>query len=309
MKGLLSDVPLTPLRMEHRAQVEPFSRRFPQRISGYTFASLMAWNAVDQYAWAIHQGDTLFITCCDYDGSRQFMQPVGVFSAECEKEFLEWLARLDRPVRILDVSDQFVNEHAWFASHFEVRGDRENANYICRAKDLALLRGGLYARKRNHIAKAARSFPWTVDPLTGNCGTDCLRVLDDIAKTRTTEAEQPENATSLEEEQGALAFTLSHFAELDHRGVLIRVGAEPVAFSIYEALDPNTVVVHFEKANRAYRGICQVVNQEVAKSILGQGYAWINYEEDMGIPGLRQAKLSYGPAELRLSYTLTFKLR
>jgi uncharacterized protein len=301
-----ADPPPAPLRMEHRAQIEPLLRRFPQPISGYTFASLMAWNAVDQYEWAIRGDQTLFITCTDYDGSRQHMQPVGAFSAASEAAFLGGLAGLDRPARILDVSGRFLGEHAAFAAHFEVCSDRENANYICRAQDLALLRGGVYAKKRNHISKAERSFSWTAHPLTGESRSECLRILHDMATTWTPADESHENAPSLAEERLALEFTLSRFDELDQRGVLIRAEGRPVAFSIYEALDPTTAVVHFEKADRSFPGLCQLVSREVAKAILHHGYVFINYEEDMGMPGLRQAKLSYGPMELRPSYTLTF---
>ena len=82
---------------------------------------------------------------------------------------------------------------------------------------------------------------------------------------------------------------------------------KPVAFSLYEHLNPSTCVVHFEKAMREYKGLYQLVNRETAKKIYSKGCKHINREEDLGIEGLRKAKLSYHPLELCPAHALVFK--
>jgi uncharacterized protein len=63
----------------------------------------------------------------------------------------------------------------------------------------------------------------------------------------------------------------------------------------------------FERARRSVKGLYQVINRETARVIAAQGFALINREEDLGDPGLRQAKLSYHPSRLEMKHTLTLR--
>ena len=50
-----------------------------------------------------------------------------------------------------------------------------------------------------------------------------------------------------------------------------------------------------------YRLIYRVIRQESARLNL-EGFQYVNFEEDIGVPGLRQLKESYGPAFLIEKY-------
>ena len=102
-------------------------------------------------------------------------------------------------------------------------------------------------------------------------------------------------------------FTLAHFAPLGQQGTLLRVEGRPVAFSIWEPIGAKTAVIHFERALRRFKGLYQVVNQETARRIVQSGLELINREEDLGDPGLRQAKQSYHPVALLPSLSLCFR--
>jgi uncharacterized protein len=80
-------------------------------------------------------------------------------------------------------------------------------------------------------------------------------------------------------------------------GWLFYVDDRPVAFTLGEELVCGaSFVIHFEKAltRNHYRGIYQALNQSFA-ALLPDQYKTINREQDMGDPGLRQAKQSYAP--------------
>ncbi|MCP3898465.1 MAG: DUF2156 domain-containing protein, partial [Desulfobacteraceae bacterium] len=63
--------------------------------------------------------------------------------------------------------------------------------------------------------------------------------------------------------------------------------------------------VHFEKADVNFKGTAQVINQETAK-YLQKKCRYLNKEQDLGIKGLRQAKMSYYPEMLFEPYGLVF---
>ncbi len=64
-------------------------------------------------------------------------------------------------------------------------------------------------------------------------------------------------------------------------------------------------VIHFERALRSYKGLYQLLNREMAAALLAQGFELVNREEDLGDPGLRQAKLSYHPVEITMAFLLS----
>ena len=89
--------------------------------------------------------------------------------------------------------------------------------------------------------------------------------------------------------------------------VAIRIDGELAAFALWEPSGGGMAIVHFERALRRFKGLYQVVNQETARAIRQAGFTLINREEDVGNPGLRQAKESYFPLRLQPSITLTLK--
>jgi len=82
------------------------------------------------------------------------------------------------------------------------------------------------------------------------------------------------------------------------------------AFSIGSLLNKETqapiALIHFEKANPEISGIYPAINQ------LFLANAWkdtlyVNRENDMGLPGLRQAKKRYHPVRMIKKYTVLAK--
>ena len=62
--------------------------------------------------------------------------------------------------------------------------------------------------------------------------------------------------------------------------------------------------IHIEKANPDIRGIYSAVNKLFLENEFPD-VEYVNREDDLGIEGLRKAKLSYKPLKLVEKYTLT----
>ena len=102
------------------------------------------------------------------------------------------------------------------------------------------------------------------------------------------------------------ALALEHFEELRMRGGMLLVDGKVVAFTMGSEISPRVFDVHFEKAMAEYDGAYTVIHQEFAARNLAS-YEYINREEDMGIPGLRKAKLSYQPVFLVEKYAAVLR--
>ena len=111
-----------------------------------------------------------------------------------------------------------------------------------------------------------------------------------------------ENGCEEDEEKNAeMCVTLNSlrlFEELGLTGGVLRVDGEIVAFTIGEAVNDDTFVVHIEKAYAEVEGSYTMINQQFVEHELLGKYRYVNREDDVGLEGLRKAKLSYKPVFL-----------
>ena len=110
---------------------------------------------------------------------------------------------------------------------------------------------------------------------------------------------------SLQMEYAALKQALGIIDRSLMDGLAITVEGKLAAFSIFSCLTPSTYDIHFEKSDLSFKGAAQVINHETAK-YLKDKCKFVNREQDLGIKGLRQAKLSWEPHILFKPFLLTF---
>ena len=105
-------------------------------------------------------------------------------------------------------------------------------------------------------------------------------------------------------EQRALRRALDRFEVLGLEGMVLYDGDRVIAFSIASQLSTDTMDVHFEKALEDVDGAYTAINQAFAQHLRDKHLhiRYLDREEDMGIEGLRKAKLSYCPDHLTEKY-------
>ena len=83
----------------------------------------------------------------------------------------------------------------------------------------------------------------------------------------------------------------------------IYVDGKLEAFTMGELINSNMALIHIEKANPNIRGLYPYINQQFILNEF-ENVEFVNREEDLGIPGLRKAKLSYHPVKFVEKYTV-----
>jgi hypothetical protein len=99
---------------------------------------------------------------------------------------------------------------------------------------------------------------------------------------------------------------LDNFETLGVTGGCIEIDGKIEALTLGELLNPETVVIHIEKANATFHGLYQMMNQQFLEHEW-QHIKYVNREQDLGIEGLRKAKESYYPHHM--VEKLTVRLR
>lgn len=190
---------------------------------------------------------------------------------------------------------------AIYGDRFEINEDRDNADYIYSADKLCNLPGRHLSSKRNHINKFERNGDWEFKKLTPE--------LFDTAKEFIQRFFVEKDDPSLASESIAINEMFQHYDELGFLGGLLFQNEEPVAFTSGTRLDNEVFDVHFEKALANVEGAYTMINREFARLVVSEfpEIGAFNREEDMGLEGLRKAKLSYHPDILLMKYYATEK--
>lgn len=173
---------------------------------------------------------------------------------------------------------------------FAVEEDRDNSDYVYERAALADLRGNRYHRQKNLVNRFARRYAWESAPF-GDAYVEGTVALADAWCSFRCEVDRPITY----EETEAVMEGARRWRELDLGGRVVLVEGRVEAFSLGEMLLPDTAVCHFEKANPEMPGLAQLVCREFAARAFPEA-RYINREQDLGDPGLRQAKESYRPA-------------
>lgn len=183
---------------------------------------------------------------------------------------------------------------------------RESGDYIYRMEDLAGLAGKKYGKKRNHIKQFKAKRPgWRFEPLT-SANLQGARLVEEKWLKEFLAHDAAGDDLKIEKE--IIFFALENFERFEKvcgmAGGLLYVDDKPVAFCVASLLSAAVTDVHFEKCLFEYArdGGYAVINNEFSKSVKTE---FINREEDLGIEGLRKAKLSYYPEEILEKYNGT----
>ncbi len=177
--------------------------------------------------------------------------------------------------------------------------DRDWAEYIHSAQNLLTLQGKRLQPKRNAVNQFLRNYPnYTFEAISKVNITDILA----FQRHQMAEKEAGEMDEALDDENSAIERTLKDFKAIGLTGGIIRIEGKVCAFAIGCPINRDSFDILFEKAEKDYNGIYQVLEQELIKNEL-RLFSYINREEDLGIPGLRFAKQGLQPDILLMKHT------
>ncbi len=279
-------------------------KRYSKDLFGceYSPATILLWEPFYHQKLAV-MGESLFLMFEAEKRPPVFLLPLG----ENLKENVELLKSYTKeqgfPLCFLaGMGENFEKFKLLFGDEYDITPSREDFEYIYSADDLKNLSGKKFHSKRNHIASFSRRYDWDFEPLSKENLNEVLQVAEKWAEN----ADNAEDKKSILSENRTMARLLPFMDELSISGGIIRVEGKIVAFCFGAKINDTVFDVQVEKALPEFRDAYPVINNAFAKS-LDDGILFINREDDMGIEGLRKAKLSYKPKFLFEKFYLSPK--
>jgi uncharacterized protein len=289
-----------PLELGDRAVFRAFLTEDPPQVSELTFTNLFMWRGRNRPIWKEEHG-CLIIIMQPQDSQPYGFQPVGSGDKQAAVELLlDELTGRSPEASLCRVDERFVARHV-DTDRYDVIEDRDNNDYVYLARELIELPGNRFHKKRNHVNKFIKSYAFEYRPLDQDLVECFLRLQEDWCELKNCEEDQ-----DLFDEDRAVYEALIHMEELDFRGGAILIDSRVEAFSLGEHLNPDTVVIHIEKANPRIPGLYAAINQRFCQEAWMEA-TYINREQDLGVAGLRKAKESYHPHRMIRKFRVTRK--
>ncbi|MDR2018294.1 MAG: phosphatidylglycerol lysyltransferase domain-containing protein [Syntrophobacterales bacterium] len=274
-------------------------KEYQPETSEWTFTNLFIWRDHYRFRWSVY-GNLLIITG-EQDGTGAYvMQPMGPPPRrDTALTVLKWL-RKEEGVSLPTIErvDAQMIEELHGAPGLFIEPTHDHYDYVYLRDDLVQLAGNKYRTKRNRINRITRNHSFTFEPLEERHLEACLELQSNWCEVRRSEED-----LSLLGEWGAIQEAMENFEALGLQGGVITIGGKVKAFSVGEMLNDATAVIHIEKANPEISELYTIINQRCAQECWNVRY--INREQDLGIPGLREAKLSYHPHHMAPKYRVT----
>ncbi len=304
------------ITVENRLFLEEYLNGYDYKTSGLSFSALYMWRDVNRFSW-MQSGDYLLLAGISHleleDGIIEpFLFPPLTKTGEYEPEGVR--AALEEAKRIFEeqghpFSIRLLPFHmidiieAACPGEMKFIEDRPNYDYVYRRQDLVELKGRDYHAKKNHLNYFHKNYQYQYIPLTSAMAEDAMRFIDEFNQRK----EVPEHEMQmLKMEEQAMEDVFRNLEEVGYLAGAILIDGKIEALTIGGTLNKNTITVHVEKANVNFRGLYQAINNEFCINVPPH-VKYINREEDMGIPNLRKAKLSYKPVKLVEKYIAVFK--
>lgn len=276
---------------------------FNSEASELSFTNLYMWRRKYRFHHGVF-GRFLWVLNVSDSGRWYFSPPLGDYRNDLKgsiDELRHYLHELERPLVIKKAHRTVMDAiAALYPSAVSADEARNDFDYVYDFDSLKTLKGNAYHKKRNHVNKFMKTSPdWAYQPITTGNTPEVLACLDRWCDERDCRSD-----SDLFHERLAIEDALENRETLGFNGGLIRVGGAVEAFTLAEQLNPDTTVIHIEKANARIDGLYAAMNQLYLENC-PQPTKLVNREQDMGIENLRKAKESYHPVGFVEKYTLT----
>lgn len=281
--------------------IEHFTARFPP-YNDFEFTSLWSYNIDGKNAFSFYNNN-LIIRIHDFVTGEYFYSFLGInkikdtitsLLEQSREDHFNPQLKLVPEIAILSTSE--------IGKYFLVMEDPDNFDYILSVKEIADFSGSKYQDKRNLVNRFKKGYPdHKIIQLDLTDLTTQREILNLFALWQKLKERQRDDSiielTALER-----LFELSKFTKFQCLGVYS--SSRLIGFSTFHTIWDGYAILSFEKCDVSFKGIYEYLNQETAKYLQILGAKYINYEQDLGIPGLKKAKMLWRPVFFLKKYTI-----
>lgn len=292
-----------PVEAEDLEKLNPFFCKRPNKTCDSVFLDSFIWREYYNVRYAVSDNKAI-LWLMDLDGKTGSAMPI------CSEEDLEYYfwklveyfnTELKAPLYINLADEEAVEQLDLknMPDKFKITEQVDLKDYLYDGNAMRTLSGKKLHKKKNHLNAFKREYEGRYE-YRRLCCSDRGDVWKFLERWREEKGEEVEE--HLDYEVRGIHEILKNCSLLNVRmsGVYIDGHLEAFTIGSYNPLE-QMAVIHIEKANPEIRGLYQFINQQFLIEEFPEAVL-INREDDLGLEGLRKAKLSYNPIDYARKY-------
>ena len=281
-----------PVEAEDLEELNPFFCKRPNKTCDSVFLDSFIWREYYNVRYAVSDNKAI-LWLMDLDGKTGSAMPI------CSEEDLEYYfwklveyfnTELKAPLYINLADEEAVEQLGLknMPDKFKITEQVDLKDYLYDGNAMRTLSGKKLHKKKNHLNAFKREYEGRYEYRRLCCSDrgDVWKFLDRWREEKGEEVEE-----HLDYEVRGIHEILKNCSLLNVRmsGVYIDGHLEAFTIGSYNPLE-QMAVIHIEKANPEIRGLYQFINQQFLIEEFPEAVL-INREDDLGLEGLRKAKL------------------
>ncbi|MDP4090298.1 MAG: phosphatidylglycerol lysyltransferase domain-containing protein [Bacillota bacterium] len=294
------------LQLGDRELFNSFLKDYSFGTYEYAFSTLYIWRKMCRVYHSVIQ-DALIVKKDDDEKGQSFMAPIG-YREENLKLIIEDLLEMKKeipnmPYLFRDVEEDFLAKLTdVYGEKVKYVEDDGNFDYIYDTEELISLSGKKFHSKKNHFNSFITSYSYNIKDINEHdTAEECIKFAGQWLDDKTGKTDE------LMYEVRAIEELINNRSVLNIEGMAVYADGVMAGFTLGERLNDNMVVIHIEKGDNNFRGIYAFLNKVFLDKYFSD-VKYVNRQEDVGIKGLRMAKMSYHPVKLEKKYNVNIEV-
>lgn len=287
-----------PIDLSQKSTVEAITQGHDP-YSDFNFVSMYCWDKGDIALSTLH--GNLVVRFNDYiQPEKKFLSFLGVDNPDETAAALLTFSREQYHHDALELIPEVTARHI-DTTQFLVVADENQHDYVYSIREHCTLEGSKFKKRRNVMKKFIEEYGETASV---SCEQDLSNerwheILSVVKKWG--DGKKEAHAYSAEEYAAFLRLRECHTLS-DFFYFFVTVRDELVGISVAEVINDDYVITHFEKILPVHGGIGSFAMNKIAAILNQYGFSYINFMQDIGIPGMKRNKQLRRPVHMLHKY-------
>lgn len=287
------------LELDDKRIIDDFLKKFSP-FTEFIFIDLWIYNPKNDTSLSILNGN-LIIKRQEYTSDSYYYTFLGTNDIyETVQQIMNWNKR-GKNIPLSHIPEICIPEDREHTEIF-IREDADNFDYILSIPELAHLKGAKYYDKRNLVNRFKKLYPEHEVKSLDLTNKDIQSELKELFLAWGKQKKKESEEIVIELEALEKIFSISSLCNI--YGLGLYYNHSLIGFTTYHMLTKHYAGMSFEKGNTSFEGIYAYIKHEAAKRLYELGAKYLNYEQDLGIPGLKKAKQLWRPVFYFKKYTI-----